>query len=162
MKEYLSIQRNGLLKTYKELLLIDEKTAAVKEAGKWSIKEIMGHLVDSASNNHQRFIRVRMQDNLVFAEYDQDEWVKYGGYQDLQWKIILDCWLNLNLIIIKVILNLPESILKEERTEHNLDQIAWKTVPKTKPASLEYFIKDYYEHLYHHLEQVRKKTVTLQ
>ena len=44
-------------------------------AGKWSAKEIIGHLIDSASNNHQRFVRARWQEDMVFLGYQQDEWV---------------------------------------------------------------------------------------
>ena len=55
---------------------VSEAEAARQPApGKWSKKEILGHLVDSASNNHQRFVRARFQDELVFPGYEQDDWV---------------------------------------------------------------------------------------
>src|SRR5687767_6158292 len=68
------------------LLAFDDETARRRPSpGKWSAKEIIGHLVDSASNNHQRFVRAVYQDDLVFTGYDQAHWVSVQHYQDAQW-----------------------------------------------------------------------------
>src|SRR5207247_10428779 len=63
---------------------------------KWSRKEIIGHLIDSASNNHGRFVRAQLQDDLVFAGYDQDAWVRVQGYQDRPWGDLVRLWQQFN------------------------------------------------------------------
>src|SRR5262245_3901266 len=89
----------GLVTEYAERLAkLDEKVVRHRPApGKWSIAEVVGHLVDSASNNHQRFVRGRWRDALTFAEYAQDDWVVAQRYQDADWKELLDLWRAYNL-----------------------------------------------------------------
>lgn len=120
----------------------------------WSIKEIVGHLVDSASNNHQRFVRAQFMDDLVFPPYAQDDWVRVQRYQDAPWPELVDWWYHFNRHIVHVIRATPKSLLYRETIEHNFDVIAWKTVPKGTPSTLEYFMKDYLGHLRHHLGQI--------
>ncbi len=68
------------------LRAIDEQASARAPApGKWCPREVLGHLIDSASNNHQRFVRVRFQDDLVFEGYDQDAWVAAQRYREASW-----------------------------------------------------------------------------
>ncbi len=68
------------------LQAIDETKSARRPApGKWSPKEIIGHLIDSASNNHQRFVRAQFQDHLIFPGYNQEAWVEAQDYQNSQW-----------------------------------------------------------------------------
>ncbi|MEO8580489.1 MAG: DinB family protein [Gemmatimonadales bacterium] len=55
--------------------MTEEQARRSPKPGKWSPSEIIGHLIDSASNNHQRFVRARFQDDLVFPGYEQDAWV---------------------------------------------------------------------------------------
>ena len=66
-------------------------------ADKWSAKEIVGHLVDSASNNHQRFVRARWADDLVFPTYDQDAWVSAQQYQHAPWGELVTLWRTFQL-----------------------------------------------------------------
>ena len=67
------------------LSLPDERAARRPAPGKWSPKEIVGHLVDSASNNHERFVRARWTGDLVCPTYDQDAWVASQRYQEAPW-----------------------------------------------------------------------------
>ncbi|NUO63508.1 MAG: DinB family protein [Gemmatimonadaceae bacterium] len=122
--------------------------------GKWSPREIVGHLIDSASNNHQRFVRARWQDDLVFQGYAQDEWVALQRYQDTPWDELLDLWAAFNLHIARVMAVVPEDVRLRPRARHNLDEIAWQVVPRSAPATLDYFMADYVGHLEHHLRQV--------
>ena len=122
--------------------------------GKWSIAEITGHLVDSASNNHQRFIRGRSQDALVFSGYAQDEWVAAQGYQESDWHTLLDLWRSYNLHLARVMELAPAADRDKPYVRHNFDQVAFRRLPADTPATLGWFMEDYVEHFKHHLKQI--------
>lgn len=122
--------------------------------GAWSIKEIIGHLVDSASNNHQRFVRAQWQDDLVFLPYDQDRWVDAQRYQEAPWPELLALWRTFNLHIARVMAATPPETRLRTHGRHNLDELAWQPVPAGAPATLDGFMRDYVGHLHHHLAQV--------
>ena len=127
-------------------------------AGDWAPIEILGHLVDSATNNHQRFVRAQFTDDLVFGGYDQDNWVSSQRYHDESWPDLIQLWSSYNLHLVHIISVIPPDKLTKPREKHNLDQIALKPVPQDKPATLEYLIRDYLDHLRHHLDQIFAKT----
>lgn len=154
IKTFLHEQKEYLLESYSKLLLISDGEASSKIESKWSKKEILGHLVDSASNNHQRFVRARFQNNLVFQGYNQDDWVKVQNYQFVNWFSVVELWKGFNFLIVHLIAEIPDEILLKRTVEHNFYDIAYVVVQKGEPATLEYFIKDYYLHLRHHLEQI--------
>jgi hypothetical protein len=122
--------------------------------GKWSPRQIIGHLIDSASNNHQRFVRAQFQDSLVFPGYEQDAWVAAQRYQDAPWQELVTLWRTFNLHIARVMESTPREQRLRPRTEHNLDELAWKQVPKQRSTTLDYFMADYVGHLKHHLAQI--------
>jgi hypothetical protein len=122
--------------------------------GKWSSQEIIGHLVDSASNNHGRFIRAQLTDDLEFPGYDQEAWVRLQQYPATDWAELIALWREFNSHIAHVIEKIPADIATRPRARHNLDQIAWKTVPRDTPVTLEYFVRDYVAHMKHHLAQI--------
>jgi len=132
----------------------DERANTPVAPGKWSPKEIVGHLVDSASNNHGRFVRAELGDDLTFPGYDQEAWVRAEDYAGADWAALITLWRAFNFHIAHVIERIPESAATRQRTRHNLDEIAWKTVPKSEPVTLEYFVRDYVAHLNHHLGQI--------
>jgi len=132
----------------------DADAARRPAAGKWSAKEVVGHLVDSASNNHQRFVRAQWQDDLVFSGYDQDAWVSAQQYQSAPWPELLDLWAAYNLHLARVMRAMPDAVRARMHARHNLDELAWRPVPRDQPASLDYFMRDYVDHLQHHLRQI--------
>ena len=137
------------------LLALSEADASKSPApGKWSPKQVIGHLIDSASNNHQRFVRVRFMDDLVFAGYEQEAWVAAQNYQGAPWADLVGLWRLFNLHLARVIESLPAAVRETPRARHNLHELAWQAVPKEKPATLEYFMRDYVGHLKHHLAQI--------
>jgi hypothetical protein len=141
---------------------IPEAHAARRPApGKWSKKELVGHLIDSAANNHQRFVRARFQDDLVFAGYEQDDWIGAQRYQDAPWCELVALWKLYNLHLARVIECLPQETRLRVHRKHNFDRIAWKTVPANEPATLDYFLRDYLGHLRHHLVQALGEGVAL-
>src|SRR4029434_9691950 len=79
------------------LSAISEQKAAQKPApGKWSKKEILGHLIDSAANNHQRLVRLQLEREISLPGYEQDGWVRVTRYQDLRWPDLISLWAAYN------------------------------------------------------------------
>jgi hypothetical protein len=122
--------------------------------GQWSAKQILGHLIDSAANNHQRFVRAQFTDDLVFPGYDQEQWIRVQHYNEEAWMDLIELWRGYNLHLAHVISRIPEGTLTQVRTAHTLDKIAWQPVSATEPTTLEYLIRDYLGHLQAHLEQL--------
>jgi len=121
--------------------------------GKWTRKQILGHLIDSASNNHQRFVRAQLGGDLVFPGYEQERWVEVQRYADAPWPSLLLLWREFNLQIARVMDAAPEAVRLAPRAKHNFHQIAFKTFPQDEPVTLESFMVDYVDHLEHHLKQ---------
>jgi hypothetical protein len=121
---------------------------------KWSPKEVIGHLIDSAANNHQRFVRAQLNDELSFLGYEQEDWVRVQGYNQEPWQQLVQLWKHYNLHLLHVMSLVPEQTRTKPRTTHNLDQIAWKTVAAKNPVTLEYFMRDYVAHMKNHLRQI--------
>ncbi|MEM7231640.1 MAG: DinB family protein, partial [Planctomycetota bacterium] len=72
--------------------------AASRGEGKWTRIQILGHLIDSAANNHQRFIRAQEStEELVFPKYEQDHWVSVQGYSGAEWSSVVSLWEQYNL-----------------------------------------------------------------
>ncbi len=145
-----------MLETARPLLLgiTEEQSEAGRAPGKWSPKEIVGHLIDSAANNHQRFVRAQFTDELIFPAYRQEEWVAVQHYQLESWPLLVELWHAYNTHLLHLVSHIPEAKLKLSRSAHNLDRIAWKVVHSEEPVTLEYFIRDYIGHMKHHLQQI--------
>ena len=136
------------------LALGGERSRAQPAPGKWSPREVIGHLVDSASNNHQRFVRAQLQDDLIFPGYEQEAWVRLLRYAESPWRDLVALWAGFNRHIAHVMAAAPEEQLTRPRPRHNLHELASVAVPSDEPATLEYFMRDYVGHLRHHLRQV--------
>jgi hypothetical protein len=158
--------------TYQEFLRDFEETIRIASArlgeisaaestkssnGEWSRREILGHLIDSAANNHQRFVRAQFKDDLVFPGYEQEQWVSSQRYNDEPWQDLIELWRAYNLHLVHVVAHIPEDILTRQRDKHSLDQIAFNSVAQNAPATLEYLIRDYLDHLKHHLDQIWRR-----
>jgi hypothetical protein len=155
MKEAIQDFRNTIESASARLLKISEEDSARFPApNKWSPKQIIGHLVDSAANNHQRFVRAQFKDDLMFPGYDQEQWVDVQQYQQESWPELIQLWRSFNLHIAHLVDHIPEAKLKQPCQKHSLDKIAWKVVSETEPATLEYMIIDYIGHMKNHLNQI--------
>ncbi|HTD98824.1 MAG TPA: DinB family protein [Mucilaginibacter sp.] len=113
--------------------------------GKWSNKEIIGHLCDSAQINLQRFVRCTYEENFKLT-YEQDEWVAAQHYQEMNIEDLLQLWKLLNLQIVRVLVYYPEERL-QAKCDNSKKQVGLHTV--------EWLAQDYLRHLQHHLNQVR-------
>ena len=123
---------------------LSDAEAAVRPApGKWSKKEILGHLMDSASNNPQRFVRAALQGELTFPGYDQERLVALQRFQDLDWAFLIDLWAAYNRLLAHVLHALPTSA-------HGVTC----RIGPYKPATLGWIADDYVEHMKHHLNQI--------
>jgi len=112
-------------------------------AGKWVKKEILGHLIDSASNNEQRFVRAQMTERLIWPGYDQDQWVAVEKHRERPWTELVQLWEQLNRHIVHVMANVPP------------DRLSTKCViGDGDPVTLEWLMSDYVRHLRHHLHQI--------
>ena len=132
----------------------EAQSAKPRADGKWSSKQVLGHLIDSAANNHARFVLGQMKDDLVFPGYDQEGWVRTNHYQKAPWPQLIDLWRSYNLHLHHVMSHADKAKLNTPCTLHTLQEIAFKTVPLSEPVTLEYLMKDYVVHLKHHLDQI--------
>lgn len=126
--------------------------------GEWSSKQILGHLIDSAANNQQRFVRGQFADHLEFPGYEQEQWVSAQKYNDESWPDLIELWRAYNMHLLHVVSVIPEPVLTQQRDKHSLDQIAFNTVEHRAPTTLEYLIRDYIDHLKHHLDQIWRRS----
>jgi len=111
---------------------------------KWSKKEIVGHLIDSAQINLQRFVRCTYQENFKLT-YDQVEWVQAQRYQEADLSDLVVLWKLLNRQIVRVLINYPPDRLNAQ-CDNSKTTIALHTV--------EWLAQDYVDHLNHHLRQI--------
>ncbi len=131
----------------------EERASTPRAPGKWSPKQVIGHLVDSACNNHGRFILARGRDDLVFEGYDENAWEEAQSYQNADWQDLVELWRLYNLHLARVIEETPSDCAQKSRWPHSLDRIAWRTVPAGEPTTLAYLMRDYVGHLRHHVGQ---------
>ena len=123
--------------------LSDAQTSADRGPGKWVKKEILGHLIDSAANNHQRFVRAQLVASFVWPGYEQQTWVALQRYRERPWSELVDLWVALNLHVAAVIEAVPAEKLSTTCA-----------IGDHKPESLEWWMRDYLRHLKHHLAQL--------
>lgn len=142
------IQLAQLLQTaidteHPHLQAVTESLAAAKPASAWSRKEELGHLVDSASNNHLRFVRAALNPEFHGPSYDQNGSVMLHGYQQLSWADLLEFWRRYNHLLVQVIARIPEDRLQTPCT-----------VGDSSPVTLQFLIEDYIAHMRHHLDHI--------
>lgn len=155
MVDYIAGFREDLDIAAPKLQTITHAAASVPRApGKWSPKQVLGHLIDSACVNHERFVRARQLEDLVFPGYDQDEWVNAQRYVDTSWDELIELWLRYNRHLARVFEATPQDERCRDRAHHNFDEIAFRAVSPDVPSTLDYLMKDYVVHLEHHLTQI--------
>lgn len=119
-----------------------ESTKAVLSGG-WSRKEVIGHLIDSASNNHQRFVRAALAPSLDFPGYDQVGNARVQAFQRADWLMLVSLWAAYNRYLAHVIAHLPAA---------KLDTVC--RIGSGEPVTLGFLAADYLKHLVHHLSQI--------
>lgn len=126
------------------LVTISEAEASVPErAGKWSAKQVMGHLTDSAVNNLSRIVRMQIASGQQFQGYEQMEWVALEHYAEREWAQVLALWFALNEHVGWVIGHIDRALLGNVGTVEG-DRV-----------TLGFLIEDYIAHIQHHLRLMR-------
>lgn len=112
---------------------------------KWSRKEVLGHLIDSAQNNLRRFITGQYEQSPPRILYEQDFWVQASGYRDVPAKDLIQMWKLMNEQIARVLINMPAGNYSRQcDTGHQ----------KSNLRSLEWLAEDYVRHMKHHINQI--------
>ena len=132
-----------------ELVFSDPKSvnwAHKPSPEKWSPKEILGHLIDSAQINLQRFVRCTYEEGFKLT-YEQDEWVRAAKYQLADTRDLVGLWESLNVQIVRVLEDYPPDRL-QARCDNSKTTVSLHTV--------EWLAQDYVDHMNHHLNQIYK------
>ena len=112
----------------------------------WSVKEELGHLLDSAANNHQRIVRAQVEDNPAMPGYDGEQWVALHAYQKRDWHELIGTWEALNRQLLAAAEAVPDS--------------AWSrtcTIDDSAPLTLQFVFEDYIHHMRDHLRHMKVK-----
>ena len=115
--------------------------------GGWTRKQIVGHLLDSAANNRQRFVRATLEGAYAGPGYAQDGWVAAHGYAKQSWDDLLRWWRSEHEILLAVVDRIPED---------RLDALC--RVGESEPVTLRFLIEDYINHQVHHFAQITAKS----
>jgi len=140
--------REDFLKAFEEaytkLVNIPEDDSTFARAkGKWTRREIIGHMIDSASNNHHRFVQALAKDGTEFPTYDQDMWVCVQDYKNALWSDLLHFWRFYNQHLLHVLRSMPDEML--QRTI---------SLGGAKPVTVQHLVEEYIRHMKHHLKQI--------
>lgn len=120
--------------------LTEEESIKKPAPNKWSKKELLGHLIDSAQNNIRRFI-VAQYDEQPHVVYKQDDWVRLNNYQSYSNNDLIELWRLLNIQIVTIVSSAPPEALEQTCKTESVNSIEWLAT-------------DYVKHMKHHLHQV--------
>lgn len=129
-----------LAEWHPRLCAISTQEAEVVVGSKWTRKEFLGHLLDSALNNHQRFVRLQQGDLADFPGYEQEFWVEAGAYRGCDWNELVSLWHLFNRQLAGVIGHIPPGAERNQWKGH---------------GDLRFLVQDYTAHLLHHLHRMR-------
>jgi hypothetical protein len=122
--------------SFEALMTENENLADIRLApDKWTLKEMIAHLIDSASNNHQRFVRMQLEPALVFPKYDAEEWKNVTKIASFDYALLVTLWKTYNALLMHLIENMNPA---------TLDHV-WRR--EDKDISLEALIHDYFAHM---------------
>jgi hypothetical protein len=128
------------------LATVPEGQTAINLApDKWSLKQIIGHLIDSASNNHQRFVRLRLAPELIFPKYDNEAWLSAQDHNGFPWKDLVSFWSLYNEFLLHLISALPSDSLSN----------VW--INGAEKTALGELVRGYYEHLGKHVVHFKER-----
>jgi hypothetical protein len=117
--------------------------------GSWTRKQELGHLLDSATNNHVRFILASVDGEFRGQGYAQDQWVEAHGYAEMEWGGLVELWYLYNSLLARLVERIPDGRMD------NRCVIGWGVV------TLRFVIGDYVLHMQHHLDHLlARETVT--
>lgn len=134
---------------------LDERITSLRiSQDKWTLKEIIGHLIDSASNNHQRFVRFQLSEVLEFPDYKNSEWITIQKHQDMKFQELLLLCYYYNKLLINIILNTDEKCLQHKWN------IIWDE--NSTFITFEKLLTHYVNHMKSHLTHFRERLSELE
>ncbi|MBV6421582.1 MAG: hypothetical protein DAHOPDDO_02857 [Ignavibacteriaceae bacterium] len=143
------LQENINIVSQKFLKYSEEELRKKPASNKWSKKELLGHLIDSAVNNHLRFIKIQFMPQPYFVEgYFQDDWVRIQKYNEIDTRQLVNFWKIYNEHILNILKNTPDEKLNLKITAEQ---------PFENADTLFFLIKDYVDHMDHHIKQIFNK-----
>jgi hypothetical protein len=144
MKQNAQKIRDVVTKVADQLKSMNSDEVSMRETpGSWTKKEILGHLIDSTANNHQRIVRACYNAATNFPPYSQIDWVQIQQYNQLEWTELIELWVVYNRHLSNIIERVPE-----ESASSSVN------IGLEEPVTLEYVVEDYLRHLQHHLKDV--------
>ena len=131
------------------LRALSNEAAAIHPAGEssWSPKQELGHLIDSAANNHQRFVRGALDSEYRGPGYAQNDWVAIHAYQEMAWPELVSTWLTFNKLLLRVLRNSSENKLG----------VPCFIGTAAAPVTLGFVIDDYVLHMRHHIDHLLQR-----
>ncbi len=130
--------------------LTDDRASLPRGPGKWCPKEELGHLIDSASNNHLRFVGAATRPEFRGPGYAQNDWVRLHNYPAMPWESVVKFWFDYNGLLAALIENIPEDRLETPCF-----------IGDNPPVTLRFLIEDYVSHMQHHIDLLlRRETIT--
>ena len=138
--------RNIIEAFNKTLQQVPDKYTTIRLAeDKWSLKEIAGHLIDSAANNHQRFVRLQEGNLISFPGYNQESWIQIQKYNEFDWYELIEFWKLYNILLVHII---------EEMDQATLNNIF---VLDGEKLRLDWLVNDYFEHMKWHIKHFESR-----
>jgi hypothetical protein len=140
------LQENINLTPSKILKYSEEELRRKPAPNKWSKKELLGHLIDSATNNHIRFIKIQFMPTPFFVEgYAQNDWVRIQKYNEIDTEHLVNFWKIYNEHILLIMQNTPLE---------KLNLVITPEQPFEEADTLFLLMKDYVDHMDHHFKQI--------
>lgn len=140
----------ALVESFYGKLIVRESLADARTGdGEWTLRDMVAHLIDSFTNNHQRFVRLRLEDRLRFPAYDAESWRSVQPIDSLEFRFVCDLWRASNLYLIVVIEGIDAASLGN----------VWET--PEGPKTLEFLVKDYFRHIEWHVDFFERRVAEL-
>ena len=134
----------------------EERTAWRPAPHQWCAREIIGHLIDSACNNHRRFITNQDAERLLVDPYRQEQWVSRQHYAETPVSELVPMWAVYNRHIARVIEQMSDAVLNHGRGPLAEYRFGYLDPPPTGDATLRHLVEDYVGHIHHHFKQIRQ------
>jgi hypothetical protein len=126
---------------------VDEtRTTRPPAGGGWCARQVIGHLIDSACNNHRRFVLGQSAETQRYDGYNQDDWVDRQHYEKVPWRDLVTLWTAYNRHLAHVISCVPDAAAARQALGPD----------GSDPVTLTFLMDDYVTHLQHHVEQIRR------
>ena len=133
----------------------EERTAKRPAPDEWCAREVIGHLIDSACNNHRRFIINQDADRLIVDLYQQNVWVARQQYAERAAAELVPMWAAYNRHIARVIEAMPDEVLTRGRGPIGQFSFPYSGMPSSDVVTLRHLVEDYVGHIRHHFNQIR-------